>query len=395
MKGGLEDLAVLGGSPAFAEPLHVGHPHVGSVEALTARLREALDRRRLTNHGPFVEELEGRLAEYLGVGHCVATCNGTTALQLAARAAGLEGEVIVPAFTFVATAHAISWLGLRPIPCDVDPRTHHLDPAAVERLIGNRTSGIVAVHLWGRPCAIEELEPLAAEHGLRLIFDAAHAFACSHRGRMIGSFGDAEVLSMHATKVLNGFEGGAVTTDDGDLAEAVRLMSNFGFQDYDRVVSLGTNGKMSEASAAMALVSLESLDRFIEVNAANEHAYATELGELPGIELLSEDTADRRNHHHVVVEVDSATAGLTRDQLHALLWAENVLARRYFHPGIHRMEPYAAAGEPLPVAERLAERTLVLPNGGLTTPEDVKGVCELIRFAVGHGEEIRGRLAAR
>ena len=227
------DLAINGASPAFVEPIHVGRPNLGGKESLLRYTGEIYDRGWLTNNGPLVQELESRIAARIGVEHCVAMCNGTVALEIAIRALGLDGEVIVPSYTFVATAHALHWQEITPVFADIDPATHNLDPDAVRRMITPRTSGIIGVHLWGRPAPVEALQAIADEHGLQLMFDAAHAFGCSAAGRRIGGFGRCEVLSFHATKVFNTFEGGAVATNDGELAQAMRLMRNFGFSGYD------------------------------------------------------------------------------------------------------------------------------------------------------------------
>jgi dTDP-4-amino-4,6-dideoxygalactose transaminase len=194
------DLAINGAPPAFSEPLHVGRPNVGDKQKLLDYASAILDRAWLTNNGPMVQEFERRVESYLGVKHCVAICNGTVALEIAIRALGLSGEVIVPSYTFIATAHAVHWQGIKPVFADIDPRTHNLDPDSVRSKITPRTSGIVGVHVWGRPAPIEQLKSISDEHELALIFDAAHAFGCSHKGRMIGNFGSAEVLSFHATK---------------------------------------------------------------------------------------------------------------------------------------------------------------------------------------------------
>jgi dTDP-4-amino-4,6-dideoxygalactose transaminase len=187
-------------------------------------------------------------------------CNGTIALEIAIRALGLTGEVIVPSYTFIATAHALHWQGITPVFADIDPDTHNLDPEAVRRMITPRTTGIIGVHLWGRAAPVEALQAISDEHGLQLMFDAAHAFGCSYRGQMIGNFGRAEVLSFHATKFFNTLEGGAVVTNDDELAEVMRLMRNFGFSGYDNVIHPGTNGKMVEICAAMGLTNFDELD---------------------------------------------------------------------------------------------------------------------------------------
>lgn len=395
MKTHLDNLAVFGGEPAFTRPLHAGRPHVGDRAALATRIDDLYARRWFTNDGPNVRELEERIADYVGVEDCVAICNGTTALQIAVRAAGLSGEVLVPAFTFVATAHALAWQGLTPVFCDVGESSHNLEPAAAEALIGEAVSGIVGVHLWGRPCDVAALEELARRYGLRLIFDASHAFGCSLAGRMIGGNGDAEVFSFHATKLLNAGEGGAIVTNDRELAARARLMRNFGFAGADDVVSLGVNGKMSEIAAAMALTSLDRVDEFIEANRRNHMTYRAGLADIAGLSLVGYDAVERHNFHHVVVEVDDS-ADISRDLIHRILQAENVLARRYFSPGLHRMEPYRSTmpdvADRLPVTERLAARTLVLPNGGDLRPEDAVSVCELLRFAVENGAELGRRL---
>ena len=388
------DLAVLGGRPAFAGPLHVGRPNLGDRRDFRRRVDDILDRCWLTNGGLYVDEFERSVAKFLGVKHCIATCNATVALEIVVRALELTGEVIVPSFTFVATGHALQWQGIRPVFCDVDPRTHNLDPRKVEELITSRTSGILGVHLWGRPCRIAQLQTIAKRHGLALFFDAAHAFACKYRGRMIGGFGRAEVLSFHATKFINAGEGGAVVTNDDHLASQIRLMKNFGFSGFDKVISIGTNGKMSELSAAMGLTNLESIDRFTRVNRGNFKLYDEGLSNMAGISVNRHHEGS--NYQYVVLEVDPAKARLTRDQLLAVLQAENVLARRYFYPGVHRMEPYRTsfpeAGRRLPATEAVADRVLVLPTGTGVAHEDIRKICAIIRSALGRSREISALL---
>ena len=375
-----------GAAPLFAEKRHVGRPNLGSRERLLARFGEIIDRRWLSNHGPVVQEFEAKLCELLGVRHCIPMCNATVGLEIAIRALDLTGEVIVPAFTFVATAHALRWQGLTPVFCDIDPRTHNLDPARVEALIGPRTSGIIGVHVWGRPCAVEALAEIAKRRKLRLLYDAAHALGCAHGGRMIGGFGDAEVFSFHATKFVNSAEGGAIATNDDALAARIRLMKNFGFAGLDRVIHLGTNGKMSEFSAALGLTNLEEIDDFVAVNRRNYEAYQEGLRGLAGVALIEYPKAERQNFQYIVIEIDAAAAGRSRDELLTMLQGENVLARRYFYPGCHRMEPYlveqpgAEAG--LPETERLCGRVLVLPTGTAVSLEDVGAICGLLRDAL-------------
>jgi dTDP-4-amino-4,6-dideoxygalactose transaminase len=389
------ELALFGGPPAFAEPLHVGSPNIGDRDRLMERIGGLLDRRWLTNEGPLVREFEEAVAAFLGVRHCVAMSSGTVALQIAIRAAGMIGETLVSPLTFVATVHALQWQGLTPRFCDVDPATHNLDPHRVEEMITPRTTGILGVHLWGRPCAIEALTAIAERRGLTLIFDAAHAFGCSHRGQMIGAFGRAEVLSFHATKFVNTFEGGAIVTNDDDLAERARLMRNHGFADYDEVSCVGTNGKMSEVAAAMGLTSLEARDRFYDDNRRNYDAYRAGLEGIGGVDLIAYDEDELCNRNYVVIEVDES-ASLARDDLQRLLWAENVLARRYFFPGCHRAEPYRSlfprAGLELPETERLTGRLLALPTGTAMDAASIDVVTDLIRRAMAGGPQLSRRL---
>ncbi len=392
-------LALLGGSPAFAAPLHVGRPNVGDRAALLRRIEGILDRNWLTNDGPLVREFEQRIADYVGVPHCIAMCNATVALEIAIRGAGLTGEVIVPSYTFVATAHALQWQEITPVFCDVDPVTHNLDPDKVEAMITPRTTGIIGVHVWGRACAVDRLTEIAHRRKLTLMFDAAHAFGCSDRGRMLGSFGQAEVFSFHATKFLNSFEGGAVVTTDGAFAEKLRLMRNFGFGGYDKVIYIGTNGKMTEASAAMGLTSLDSIDEFVAANRRNYEAYAQRLAGIAGIAIMPYNVAERNNYQYVVVEVDPERFGLTRDELVVVLHAENVLARRYFYPGCHRMEPYRSyfphAGLLLPETERLSGRVMLLPTGTGIDLATVAGIGDVIQIARERASEIRRVLHER
>jgi dTDP-4-amino-4,6-dideoxygalactose transaminase len=398
-KGDKRELALLGGAPAFPEPLHVGRPNIGDRTRLLERIGGILDRRWLSNQGPLVSEFEERIAARVGVKHCVAMCNATVALEIVIRALELSGEVIVPSFTFIATAHALQWQEITPVFCDIDPHTHTLDPGWVERMITPRTTGIIGVHVWGRPCDTSALESIAKAHGLALLFDAAHAFGVAHRGRMIGSFGSAEVFSFHATKFVNCGEGGAVVTNDDRLAEKMRLMRNFGFAGLDRVIYIGTNGKMGELSAAMGLTSLESLDEFVAINECNYRSYGRELTTIPGLALLPYDEASRSNYQYAVVEVDPYLTQLTRDELIDVLRAENVLARRYFYPGCHRMEPYASlfphAKLVLRATDAVAQRVLLLPTGTTIGIDEIRKICQILRLAVTGHIDVRQALESR
>ena len=367
----------------FVEPLHVGRPNIGSRERFLRRTNEMLDRGWLSNNGPLVQEFERKIADYLGVAHCVAMCNGTIALEISTRALDLKGEVIVPSYTFIATAHALQWQEITPIFADIDPATHNLDPQSVRRMITPRTTGIIGVHLWGRPAAAAELQVVADAHRLKLLYDASHGFGCSLGSKRLGGFGECEVFSFHATKFFNTFEGGAIVTNNGLLAEKMRLMRNFGFAGYDNVIYPGTNGKMTEIAAAMGLTNLEDLDSFVAINRRNYDLYRQGIEEISGLGLLRYDESEANNYQYIVVEVSSKFPS-SRDAIVDALHAENVLARKYFWPGCHNMEPYRSyypnAGLVLPNTKRVAERVIVLPSGSTINDEHIYGVLAVLKM---------------
>jgi dTDP-4-amino-4,6-dideoxygalactose transaminase len=383
-----DELACLGGAPAFAEPLHVGRPWMPEKKAFLAKLDSIWDSRILTNNGPFAQDLEERFCGLLNCRHAVAVANATLGLQLAARAMGLEGKVIVPSFTFVATAHAIRWEGLEPAFCDVHAGTHTLDPDRVEEAIDDGVSAILGVHLWGNPCS-GRLAQLADERGVRLIYDAAHAIGCDLPA---GSLGEASIYSLHATKMAHGFEGGIVATDSDLLAHRLRSLRNFGFAGYDDVRGLGTNAKMNEASAAMALCTLDELPMRVERNREAWGQYQSALTGLPGIELARPAYPKGTNAQYVVASVDQDMCGLSRDQIVSVLWAENVRARRYFFPGCHRSEPYLSeapeGGWSLPVTDELCQSVFVLPTGESVGQPEIQAIASILETAVAASRRI-------
>lgn len=378
------DLAINGAPPAFDEPLHVGRPNIGDLGKFNELTAQMFERRWLTNNGPLVQDFERQIAGLHNAKHCVAMCNGTIALEIAIRALRLSGEVIIPSYTFIATAHALSWQSIKPVFADIDPETHNLDPDAVRRMITPRTTGIIGVHLWGRPAPVAALQEIADEHRLTLMFDAAHAFGCSIRGKRIGAFGRCEVLSFHATKVFNSFEGGAVLTNDDELAEAMRLMRNFGFAGFDNVIHPGTNGKMPEINAAMGLVNLQSLQGFIKENKARYDEYTSLLSGIEGIRLINYTPNDEPNYQYAVIEVGAGE--VARDQIVAALHAEGVLARKYFWPGCHRMKPYRESCSveemQLPNTDAVAKRVIVLPTGLSLTFLQLQAIAACIRLVI-------------
>jgi len=337
-------------------------PHLGDFYRYAEKIWES---GRLTNNGPLVRELESRIADKLNVAHCVCVANCTLGLQIVARALELTGNVIMPSWTFVATAHALSWIGLNPVFADV--KGHHLDPDAVRQIITSKTSAILHVHTWGQPGYVDELFDIASGHGIALICDAAHAFGCSHRNWPIGNFGDAEVFSFHATKFFGTFEGGAITTNDSDLAQRCRRMRTFGFEDSE-VVDMGTNAKMSEIHAAMGLCMTDELRVITACNKINYLRYKERLGDM----MILHTEGDTQNYQYIVIESEC------KDEIADELKEIGVLARKYFHPGVHQLPPYNAQEWNLPNTERLAQRTLCLPTGSSVTPDDITEICDIV-----------------
>lgn len=398
MKKKVDDLAIFGGSRLFQQPLHVGRPNIGNKDHFLSLVSDIVDRKWLSNQGQNVREFEARLAEFLGVKYCIAMCNATIGLEIAIRAVGMKGEVIVPSFTFIATAHALQWQEITPVFCDIDPDTHNIDVRKIEELITPKTSGIIGVSLWGRPCEIDLLAGIAQKHKLLLLFDSAHAFGCSYKGQMIGRFGDAEVFSFHATKFMNTLEGGAIATNNDELAKRIMLMKNFGFTYYDCVDYIGTNGKMNEISAAMGLTNLNSIADFIEKNRSHYALYCGKLKDVPGVNFIKFNQSEKNNYQYVVAEIDEKQTKISRDEILEILHAENILARRYFHPGCHRMEPYKSlyphARLLLPETEKLCKRVLSFPTGTGISANDVGSICELVSFCVANGPAISKKLSS-
>lgn len=389
-------LVVCGGQQRFETPRHVGAPTIPDRETLHARLDQMLDARRLTNDGPFVKELEARLGRLNGDVEAVAVCNATVGMQLLLKALSLKGEAILPSFTFIATAHACLWEGLEPVFVDVERDTHTIDPACVVRQITDLTATILGVHLWGRMCRVRELQAIARDRSIPLVFDAAHALGCTYEGVPMGRLGTASVVSFHGTKFVQSLEGGAILTSDRDLADRLRLLRNFGFQGFDNVVALGTNAKMNEFCAAAGLGSLEALDTLVATNRANREAYRRAIEGLPGLVLYDFDEQEANNFQYVIVEVDPRSCPFTRDELVAILHAENVIARRYFTPGCHRSMPYRArprrGTDRLPVTEHLCDTLITLPTGAGVTTADIAEIGSILLDGYDNAAEVRHAL---
>jgi len=366
--------------------IYVTRPELPPLEALLPSLEQIWDSRILTNGGVFHQRLEAALAAHLGVAHLSLCTNATIGLMLALRALGLRGEVITTPFTFVATVQAIEWSGLTPVFADIDPVTLNLDPRAVERAMTSATSAILPVHCYGHACDVASLEALAQTHGLRLVYDAAHAFGVRLDGRSLMDWGDLSVMSFHATKVFNTFEGGAIVARDAATKSSIDRLRNFGIIDESRIDGLGLNGKMNEFSAALGLAQLPRVDEAIAMRAAVDARYRGGLADVRGLRCLGPVTGELSNHAYfpVLVEPDY---GETRDALQLRLREAGIHARRYFCPLVSDMASYrdrgSAAPERLPVARRAASQVLCLPIYPDLSEVDQSRIIDLLRHGRG------------
>ena len=384
--------AVLGGSPLFSTKQPFERPTLPPLGAVTSQLADIFQTGMLTK-GRYLEEFEARLAAHLGVRHVMGLSSGTMGLLLVYRALGQQGDVIVPSFTFMATVHPLLWTGLRPVFVDVDPQTWNLDLVQVEAAITPRTVAIVAVHLFGNPAPVQALEAIASRHGLRLVFDAAHAFGSLYRGRPVGGNGMAEVFSTTPTKPLVTGEGGVVATNDDKMAAFLRLGREYGNQgDYDSVFP-GLNARMQEFSAILGLKSLEALEANVVARNRLAGTYGRHLADVPGLTVQHVAPGDRSSYKDFTVMVDGAEFGIGRDLLAKSLLAEGIDTRRYYDPPVHRQTLYREylqqqAGA-LQVTDRLAAQTLSLPMYAHLPVESVERICEGIRRIHAHAPAIK------
>ena len=345
------------------EPALVTRPYMPPLEEFQPYLEAIWESRWLTNSGPFHQQLEKALASYLEVEHVALTSNGTTALLLALQAFGLGGEVITTPFSFIATAHALRLSNLRPVFVDIDPVTGNLDPTAIERAISPRTSAILPVHCFGHPCDVAGIADVADTYGLKIVYDAAHAFAVRLNGESILRQGDASALSFHATKVFNTFEGGAIICNDPSIKRRVERLRNFGFAGELTVVAAGMNGKMNEIQAAFGLLQLDHVDHAIAQRAAISARYREALADVEGIALFPAQPGWQLNHSYFPLLVQESYA-CDRDALWQRLQTAGIFARRYFYPLISDTPVYRdlpSARAELPVARRIARQVMCLP----------------------------------
>ena len=372
--------AVLGGRPAFPDGLPFARPSLPDASSVAREVERILASPTITD-GPRVRELERRAEEYLGVRHCIAVSSCTSGLLLVLRAAELSGDVIVPSFTFPATAHAVVWNGLRPTFADVDPETLTLAPRSAAQAVGARTSAILATHTFGTPCDALGLAEVAQQNGLRLFFDAAHAFGSRTGGVSVGPNGDAEVFSLSPTKLLTAGEGGIVATNDDVLAERCRIGRNYGNPgDYDCLL-VGLNARMSEVHAAIALASFDGLEDRIARRNVLAADYGTALADVPGLSFPTVRSGDRSTFKDLTVLVDPADFGIDADLLATALDAEGIETRRYYTPPVHTQRAYrsfAAVNGQLPVTTAVASQVVTLPMWSDLSDRDVRLVADAI-----------------
>jgi len=367
----------------FSEPIYVTRPILPPVADITARLEQIWSTQWLTNAGPQHEELEGALRRYLNVDQLSLFTNGTIALLCAIRALELSGEVITTPFTFPATPHALAWSGITPVFADIDPVRLTLDPAKVEERITPKTTGILAVHVYGVPCDVEALAAIAAKYRLRLLYDGAHAFGVRIRGTGIGSYGDATMFSFHATKLFHTGEGGAISCATPELRHRIDRLKNFGIADQETVECVGINGKMSELQAALGLAVLEHMHAETNRRRSVLGLYAKRLGALPGITLMPELHGVESSYQYCAVRIDQSLFGASRDELHRTLKTFNVFARKYFYPLCSDYPSYrelpSASPECVPVARAAASQVLCLPLYGSLGDDAVHTICDIVQ----------------
>lgn len=387
-------LAILGGRPSFEQPINVGQLYFPQWQRYEVAMRGIFDRNYYNNNGPLLTQFEQQLGHFFGVKHAICVSNATFGLMMLVESLGISGKVIVPSFTFIASVQALAWTQLTPVFCDVDATTHQLDPKKVSQLVDDEVSAVMAVNLWGGACQIMELDALCEEHDLKLLFDSAHATGCEVGGKKIGGFGSAEVFSFHATKMLSTTEGGCITTNNDDLASRLRSMRpSYGTpQTLDDIKVI--NARMSEAQAAIGLLNLADFEKNRQHNEDIYRCYASGLSGITGIRLVKPAGVSRSNYQYIVVLVEDERFGMTRDQLQNALIAENVNARRYFYPGVHRtieFEPFfSAQNTPLPSTEKLCHSCLQLPVGAGVTIQIAGKICDLIKRIQQQASAING-----
>lgn len=363
--------------------IFVTQPYLPPIEDYMPYLKEIWDSKQLTNNGNFHKQLEGELAQHLGVDYISIFSNGTIALICALQALKISGEVITTPYSFAATAHALWWNNITPVFVDIDPRNFNLNPDKIEAAITDKTQAILPVHVYGNPCDDEKIQKIAQKHNLKVIYDAAHAFGVKKNGNSILNLGDLSVLSFHATKVFSTIEGGAIVCHSEQMKRHIDNLKNFGFRGETVIEEPGINGKMNEFQAAFGLMQLKDISRLIEKRKALDGYYRTLLSKVEGIVLNKISLSIQHNYSYFPILIDELTFGLTRDQIFNVLQSRNIYSRRYFYPLLSSFEPYkhlkSANINNLKVAENIAERVICLPLFPDLEFEDVDRIVKIIK----------------
>ena len=362
-------------------PIFVTRPYLPPIEEFLPYLQKIWQDRVLTNNGPFHQQLERDLCEYLGVEHISLFANGTLALLIALKVLKVSGEVITTPFSFPATTHALDWLGIRPNFVDIDPKNFNIDADKIEASITDQTSAILPVHVYGQPCNVKRLKEIAENFNLKVIYDAAHAFGVKLNDTSLLNCGDLSILSFHATKVFNTFEGGAIVCSDPKIKQEIDCLKNFGIVDDTTVISSGINAKLSEVQAALGLVQLQHMEKVIDSRAKIDAAYRQKLEGINGIHCIECAREIVQNYAYFPIIVEPSYP-LSRDQLYQHLKDFGVHARRYFYPLISEMPMYAkiisANPDNLPIAKKVADQVLCLPIFPDLRHDQVMKICDLI-----------------
>lgn len=364
------------------QPIYVTQPALPPLQEFIPYLEKIWSNKILTNGGPFHQQLEKSLCDYLGVEHLALFSNGTLALVTALQALRVTGEVITTPYSFVATAHSLLWNGIKPVFVDVDANTLNLDPASIEAAITPHTTAIMPVHCYGHPCDVEAIQKIADNYNLKVIYDAAHAFGVQDEGGSLLRHGDLSILSFHATKVFNTFEGGAIICPDAKTKQRIDHLKNFGFVDETTVVAPGINGKMSEINAAFGMLQLQHIDAALAQRKRIDEAYREGLRDVPGIRCLPDAGEKVANYSYFPVLVEAGYP-LSRDALYQKFKDNNIYARRYFYPLISEFPMYrgmlSSHRDNLPVATAAAKKVICLPIYPALTLQDQQRVIDLVR----------------
>ncbi len=373
----------------FKAPVYITEPLLPPIGDTAAIFKKIWESKQVTNNGIMCRTLEKKLADFLKVKHLSLFSNGTAALQIACRALNLGGEVITTPFTFAATPHALAWNNIKPVFCDIENESMNIDPGKIEELVTKDTAALLPVHVFGTPCNVEAIDKIARRHRLKVIYDAAHAFGVSIEGKSIGSFGDASMFSLHATKVYNTIEGGALAFGKQDLKIRADILKNFGFRSESDVQEPGINGKLNELQSAIGILLLEKIGREIEARGKITNIYRNILKGIGGIKFNRDIPGVVHNYSYFVIRINKGEYGLTRDEVYEELKKYNVFSRRYFYPLCSNFKCYGSLQKrPLSVAQAVSEEVLALPLHGRMDTAFAERICSIISYIKGRAHKL-------